>query len=107
MITNPAEVVNHRPYMVQIYKIDLYLLASDSLQNGFRLIQTIDLPFYRNIHGIETTRRMIALSGSGVVEVLNWEENFDQSSKNHGKTVIKSYSEDLEGLVCLHRSRMV
>lgn len=87
--------------MVKIYKIDL-----DSLQDGFRLIQTIDLPFYRNIRGIETTRRVIALSGPGVVEVLNWEENFDPSSKNHGKTVIKSYSEDLEGLVCLRRSRM-
>ena len=87
--------------MVQIYKIDLCLPASD-FQNGFQLIQTIDLPHYRNILGIETTRMMIALSGSGEeVEVLNWEQNFDPSSKNHGKTVIKSYPEDLESLVCL------
>jgi len=92
--------------MVRIYKIDLCLLASDSLQNGFQLIQTIDLPFYRNIHGLETTRKMIALSGSGVVEVLKWEEIFDASSKTYGKTVFKSYPEDLEGMVCLRQSRI-
>lgn len=85
-------------YKVQIYKVDLDLLASDSLQNGFRLIQTIDLPFSRNIYGIDTTQRMIALSGSGVVEVLKWEESFDPFSRSHERTVIKSYSEDLEGL---------
>jgi len=98
---------NRRPHMVQIYEIDLSLLASDSLlQNGFRLVRTIDLPMYRSIHSLETTRSMIALSGPGIVEVLNWEAYSDPSS-NHGKTVINVQPEDLEALVRLHRSIII
>jgi hypothetical protein len=94
--------------MVRIYEIELSLLASDSLpQNGFRLVRTIDLPNYRNIHGLETTQRMIALSGSGIVEVLKWDANLDPSSSNHGRTIIKTHPEDLEGLVRLRRLRMI
>lgn len=88
--------------MVQIYEVNLTLLASNSLfiPNAFQLAKSILLPLYKVIRAIEPMQRLVALSTSGVVELVKWDDWKSNLDDTMGRKIIRVNPDDLEGLVC-------
>ena len=92
-----------RPHMVQIYEIKLTSLAAEpsSTVHSFHLLKAIPLPLYKVIRSIDPERKLVALSTSGLVEILSWDECQGGSSEDHlNSQTITLNTDDQEGLVC-------
>ncbi|KJA27954.1 hypothetical protein HYPSUDRAFT_34195 [Hypholoma sublateritium FD-334 SS-4] len=89
------------PHMVQIYKINLAPLASESTSTvyPFHLLKSIPLPLYKVIRCMDPERKLIALSTSGLVEILNWDECQGGSAGDSlNSQTITVNADDQEGL---------
>lgn len=94
-----------RPHLVEIYQLNLLDLSSKPLDNKkvFDLIQTLVLPSHKSVKGINTTERLLILSSSSdaQIEIVKWDESYNEQVLNPQRPVFKLNTEDLEALVCL------
>ncbi|KAF9482528.1 hypothetical protein BDN70DRAFT_874871 [Pholiota conissans] len=97
------------PHMVQIYEVDLTILASNSLfaPNGFHLAKSISLPLYKVIRAIEPAQHMIALSTSGTIELVKWDEWIPNAEENVIRKIIRINPGEMDehlwnGIIAVH-----